>query len=422
MANRVLMIAFHFPPVAGSSGVQRTLKFSQYLPENGWECTILTVNPKAYERVDEGQLQDIRKDMAVVRAFSFDTSRHLRIMGSYPKFLALPDRWVSWLISAIPVGLWTIFKFKPAVLWCTYPIASAHVIGWLLSKVSGIPLVADFRDSMTDVDYPKDEDQRRVFSWIEAKVIRHASRCVFTTPGARRLYRERYPDVPEERMVVIENAFDEENFLTAEAGLRDRAASGDSQKQPFRLLHSGIVYPHERDPTALFAAIKRAKDSGDLDAASFQLVLRASGHVEQYSQALVALRIDDLVELAPPIPYVEALEEILQASGLLLLQAANCNNEIPAKVYEYFRAGRPILALTDERGDTAAVLRANHVPNVCALDDVDAIYAGLLRFIDDVNSGALHGPDANVVAQNTRFARTVQLAEVLNQIGEHQRN
>jgi hypothetical protein len=32
---RILMIAFHFPPLAGSSVIQRTLRFAQHLPING---------------------------------------------------------------------------------------------------------------------------------------------------------------------------------------------------------------------------------------------------------------------------------------------------------------------------------------------------------------------------------------------------
>ena len=52
-----------------------------------------------------------------------------------------------------------------------------------------------------------------------------------------------------------------------------------------------------------------------------------------------------------------ALAEQLAADGLLLFQAANCNHQIPAKLYEYLRAGRPILALTDAAGNTAATLR-----------------------------------------------------------------
>ena len=42
MRKRALLIAFHFPPQAGSSGIQRSLSFSRHLPANGWEPMVLT--------------------------------------------------------------------------------------------------------------------------------------------------------------------------------------------------------------------------------------------------------------------------------------------------------------------------------------------------------------------------------------------
>ena len=62
--------------------------------------------------------------------------------------------------------------------------------------------------------------------------------------------------------------------------------------------------------------------------------------------------------LAPPIGYGEALAEMISSDALLILQASNCNDQIPAKLYECLRARRPILGLTDPAGDTAAALRA----------------------------------------------------------------
>ena len=51
--KRLLMIAYHFPPLAGSSGVQRALRFARYLPEFGWEPVVLTVHKRAYDQVRE---------------------------------------------------------------------------------------------------------------------------------------------------------------------------------------------------------------------------------------------------------------------------------------------------------------------------------------------------------------------------------
>lgn len=52
MSQKVLMIAYHFPPVAASSGFLRTLKFAQHLSGYGVEPTVLTVKPSAYEQMN----------------------------------------------------------------------------------------------------------------------------------------------------------------------------------------------------------------------------------------------------------------------------------------------------------------------------------------------------------------------------------
>jgi hypothetical protein len=87
------MIAYHFPPLQGSSGIQRTLRFARYLPEFGWEPIVLTAHPRAYESVADDQLSDTPAGLHVCRAFALDTSRHLAIGSRYPALRARPDRW-----------------------------------------------------------------------------------------------------------------------------------------------------------------------------------------------------------------------------------------------------------------------------------------------------------------------------------------
>lgn len=409
--KRALLIAYHFPPMAVSSGLQRTLKFSRYLPDLGWQCAVLTAHERAYERTDPGQMADIRDDVQVNRAFAIDTARHLRICGRYPRLLALPDRWVSWLLGAVPGGLAMIRKHRPDVLWTTYPIATAHIAGLLLSRLSGVPLVADYRDSMTEPGYPTDPLLRRIYTAIESRVVRHAACCVFTTPGARRAYQERYPDVQASRLRLIENAFDEENFRSA--ALLDVTIEPD---RPFTMAHSGVVYPSERDPGPLFRALGRLKRAGRIDASGFRLVLRATGHDPLYAPMLAEQAIEDLVDLAPPLPYAQALREMLDADALLLMQAANCNHQIPAKLYEYVRAGRPVFSLTDPTGDTAATLMRCGLAPVVPLDDEEAIVRELPAFIDGVRAGAIKGASRETAAQNTREARAVELAALLDEV------
>ena len=72
--------------------------------------TVLTIDPRAYERTDDSQMAEIPPDVNVIRAFGLDSQRHLSLGGRYLRSSALPDRWVTWLAGAIPAGLNSIRK------------------------------------------------------------------------------------------------------------------------------------------------------------------------------------------------------------------------------------------------------------------------------------------------------------------------
>ncbi len=78
---------------------------------------------------------------------------------------------------------------------------------------------------------------------------------------------------------------------------------------------------------------------------------------------------------------------MLTADGLLILQAANCNDQIPAKLYECLRTRRPILGLTDPLGDTGRALAAAGIDTVAPLDSPPAIAEAIERFIDLLEAG-----------------------------------
>ena len=407
--KRVLMVAFHFPPLAVSSGIQRTLRFVQHLPLLGWQPIVLTAHPRAYERTGDDLLGEVPKDVVVEHAFALDASRHLSVAGRYPGFMARPDRWLAWRLGAVPAGMRLIRRHRPDVLWSTYPIATAHIIGRALQRASGLPWVADFRDPMAQDGYPEDLRTWRSFKRIEERALGNARFSVFVTPGAARMYRERYPALAD-RVAVIENGFDEESFADLGTGADPGQALNPGA---ITLLHSGVVYPSERDPTQLFAALREMVQSGALASTKLKIRFRAAAH-EGLLQALARdSGVETLIELLPPVPYRAALEEMLRADGLLVLQAANCNEQIPAKLYEYLRTGRPIVALTDPKGDTAAVLQEAGMNAIARLDSPGEIAALLGRFIADIRGKRAIVADPRYVARASRRERAAELAALL---------
>ena len=411
--KRLLMIAFHFPPLAGSSGIQRTLCFARHLPRFGWEPLILTAHPRAYERVSDDQLKDVPFDTVVERAFALDSSRHLAVMGRYPAFAARPDRWVTWWLGAVAKGRRMIRKYRPDALWSTYPIATAHKIGHTLHRLSGLPWIADFRDPMAQDGYPADPKTWQSFKEIEEAALRSASFGVFVTPGSARLYHERYPDIPNARLAVIENGYDEDDFAPLDGSAPRK---GPLLPDTFTLLHSGIVYPIERDPTQLFRALRLMLDEGSLKPGELRVRLRATAHEALLATLIDTFRVAEIVELAPPIPYRQTLEEMMRADGLLVLQASNCNEQIPAKVYEYLRCQRPIIALTDPAGDTSRLLSKSGIHNIARLDSAEDIALALRRFLDQVKRGEATLPSDALVAGASRLHRARELAGLLDRL------
>ena len=413
-----MLIAFHYPPCSVSSGLQRTLCFSRDLDEFGWRSTVLTANRRAYRETREDQLAQIPPDVSVHRAFALDTLRHLGIRGRHLGWMALPDPWVTWIMGAVPTGLRLIRNLKPDVIWSTYPVATAHLVGMILHRLTGVPWVADFRDPMIEIDpitqqrFPADRRLWSVRQWVEQLAIQHCQRAVFVTPGALEIYRQRYPE-HSERMSVIANGYDEETFSKAE-----HANNKSSRRsEPYLLVHSGTLYPGpDRDASAFLAALAQLRIAGRISSSTVRVHLRATGYDAFYRDRIALHGVGDMVKLVPALPYQDALAEMLEADGLLLFQGATSNPAVPAKLYEYIRARRPIFALADDRGETAKVLRDANIGTLVPLDSPERIAAGLVDFLRQVRSATAPVASSGQIERFSRKNRAMELALILESV------
>jgi glycosyltransferase involved in cell wall biosynthesis len=401
-----------------SSGVQRTLSFSMHLAQHGWRPAVLTATPESYERANPNQLKDIPAHAVVGRATALDAARHLAIGGRYWSRLAIPDRWRGWWLTAVPRGLQLIRSQKVDVIWSTYPIATAHVVGATLARLTGLPWIADFRDPMVEAIpetgelFPKDPVLRNARLRIERKAAERAARMVFCTQAARQIVRERYPRLDDTRLAVISNGYEEHAFRDAETLPAPPSTPGKRV-----LLHSGTIYPGtDRDPTALFAALKSLAAAGRLSAANFELRLRDPSNEDYFRRLALEQGVADLVSILPPLSYREALAEMRSAHALLLLQGYTSNPAVPAKLYEYLRAARPVIALAHPDGETAATLRAVGIDTMAPLTEREPIARLLLDWLQDPERMQAALPSRQVVAEFSRERLTARLAQLLDDV------
>ncbi|MES1925721.1 hypothetical protein T31B1_10358 [Salinisphaera sp. T31B1] len=406
--SAILLIAYHFPPDASSTGRLRTLGFARHLPAHGWRPVVLAPTPRAYERVDVQGLSDVPADLPVYRTPAIDARRHLGWRGKYSALTAVPDRWVSWWPTAVARGLALIRRHRVRVIWSTYPIGTTHLVALTLSRITGLPWIADFRDPVVPAGTAL---QQRAMKSIERRTMDCAKAVVFTTPGARASYARRFPALADAgRLHVIPNGFEDESLATI------AAPPNPTERDVVKLVHSGLLYPKGRNPEPFFEALSQLKRDGVVGSTRLRVTLRASGSEDIYQRMVETLDITDMVDLAPPIPYQDALAEQAAAHGLLLFQGTEFNAQIPAKIFEYLRIGRPVFALIGAGGDTAALLDETGGAAVAPIDDAQAIADKLRVFLGQIRAAQQPSVDERALARYTRSAGTAKLAGLAREI------
>lgn len=356
--RHALFVVFHFPPEASSSGVLRTLKYVKYLADFGWRVTVLTLRRDAYEITDETLEQQIPPSVRVVRTPYLNTKRHLSILRRYPAALAVPDSWVGWSFWAVKAGR-RIFREDPYdLIYSTSPHATTHLIAQRLAEVSGRPWVMDFRDPW--YEEPPEPGTPWVVHWagrhLERRAVRRADLITTSTPQLRQDFADRYGAQMDGKVRCIFNGYDEADFAALPQARARRS-------EVMTILHAGNINAEFRDPIPLFRALRAAEDRGDVDLSKVRL--RFIGPGEYAESAAVTREIEQLnlrecVVFEPRIPYDQALQQIVEADLLLLMQASDDTvGLVPAKLFEYLRARRPVLALVRE-GAAQTVLDETH--------------------------------------------------------------
>lgn len=406
----IIVVAFHFPPIQGSSGYHRVLSFAKHFPALGWQPRILTVKDFAYVKSNPDNLTLIPGGVEVVRSLALDAARHLAINGRYPGWLAVPDRWRSWVPFAVRAANRMIRRQRPDVILSTFPIASAHLVARTIHRRTGIPWVADFRDPMVLDNHPPDGNIRRTYAEIEASVFREAAGVIVTTPGAADIYRQRYP-FSAEKITVVQNGFDEEIFDVANDSKDWRKESTKT-----KLLHSGLVYREARDPRPLFGAIAKLVKAGEIVESEIEIMFRASSQEPFILEEAKRFGLEKIVTVGASISYKDAVSEMLASDSLLLLQSRDCNSQIPAKAYEYLRCGRPILAITDPYGDTGKLLSTFGVTDIAALEDDDMVATVVRRHIRNLKFHDNSSVEPDRVAMLDRRSRAAEAVAFLDEI------
>ncbi len=330
--KRLLLVTYAFPPQP-SPGALRPGYLARYLPEFGWDVTVLTRGseppPFPARIIAVGKANNIALGPAAARAV-IARSLTRRILGRTRDCLAFPDDYAAWISPAIMAGL-RAHRTQPfdAIISTALPM-SAHVVGGVLARLTGLPWIADYRDAWATNPYmPWGRLKRRFETAFEQRMVARAA-CITTVSDAiaQQLARVHGRDAR-----VVLNGYDASDCPAENAG----------SPAAFDLIYTGNLYDGKRSPELIFEALQQ---------------LRAAGHpagmanVHFYSANNVGLPemanrygVDAQVKIHGMVPRAQVLKRQREAALLLILLSRDAQtvNEIGSKYLEYATARRPML-------------------------------------------------------------------------------
>ncbi|MFX1521860.1 MAG: glycosyltransferase family 4 protein, partial [Promethearchaeota archaeon] len=406
--NKVLIVAYHFPPLSGG-GVFRTLKFTKYLPEFGYQPHVLTVKNPMYRTKDAALLGELPPEAKVYRTFSFEHRilRAPRLLGMNLKWLYIPDENIGWLPSAVRQGEKIIKKENIDVVYATAPIFTSFLIGFLLKKKTGKPLVVDYRDPWTQnvfVKYPS-TFHRKIEDKMETSVLAVADHIIVTAEPMKHKLVEKYP-FTKGKIDTITNGFDPEDF-------KNLTAKTDEEK--FVITYTGSLYGL-RTGTKFFTALKELIEENPELQTKMQ-VLFAGLPSKQAVFLIEKFGLKNVVKLLGYRSHQESLTLMANADVLLLIMSSDEVHDakigtltIPGKLFEYLGAKRPILAIAPP-GPAADIISSTKTGVIVPPRDTGVIAQAIFNLFQEWKSGTLKVEESDV-SEYDRRVLTQKLAKV----------
>jgi len=409
----------------GLSGVQRTLKFVKYLPQFGWNPTVLTVTPTGYYARDESLLSELTDaGIRIERVGSLDPNRLFRKKGTVkmPRewtrklysmvtdFLFIPDTKIGWKRKAVAAASEILARENFSVIFATAPPFTDMLIGLELREKFNIPLVVDYRDPWHA--YPHKHFPTPYHRWknssLEKRVLKRASGVITTNRRVKELILKSYKFLDYKDITILSQGYDPADFTPGAAAV---PAGGTNGKM--NITHAGVFYGG-RSPGPFLRAVKRLSETDpDLFAAlelTFVGVMQA-----QYRRMIGRLGLEDKVTLTGYLEHGECVRR-MQASDVLWLTLDN-DRQSPGKLYEYLGARKPILALVPD-GFVRQTLEDTGAAVICPPDDENAI-AAAIKGLYGMHSGAgLPVPDEKEVLRYDRVGITGELSKIFAFLAE----
>lgn len=440
---KLLMLAFEFPPRDGV-GTHRSLKFAKYLPEHGVHPVVVTLDKESFE-VALGPAREAAMLDELPVSTSIERVPCPPVLGRegpwfsarMRRFFTLDDGFGrAWRGPLLAVWKELVKREQPEAIFVTVPPFSMAPLAVELARLSGLPLIMDFRDAWSQWWAP----QQSLLHYH--LTLRRERACINAATAVIGVTRQLVDDlkhvhsgVPVEKFHVITNGYDasmpeilpprsesraDQPFVIGYVGgfyytPRTRASVMNPwwKRSPIRWLQYS---PRREDwlyrsPFFFFRALRRLLD--DRPDLRSRVRVRFAGGLLPWLEAQVAeFGLTDVVEHLGRMSHRACLEFQASCDALLATSAKVIGGRdycIAGKTFEYVTSQVPIIAFVTE-GEQQDFFKASGYAIVCDPDDPEV---GSKRLEELIEGRLKFTPDLSFLAKYHRRETAGQLAGLL---------
>lgn len=394
--RKLLILTMYFPPCAAIAS-QRMIGLVRYLPNYNWN-TIVIAPPHVHDEPNDPNL---------IKLISSETNT-LYTVPFIDGFLGKVNRKFFpdylWMLQARIAYRKAILQHQPDIVLTSFPPMCVHKLGIWMKKTFNLPWIADFRDPCFIPGIHANHEGKKKLGG-EKKILKLADIVVSTSPTYTQRLKSAYPFAIN-KINTIFNGYDPDNF---------QFNLSPPPRERLSLLYTGELYSN-RNPLGLLDALAQLESSptSNMPKVGFHFIGRSNFEYDLVKEVR-ARGLEDIVKIEGIKPYHECLQDTAQADILVLIQTEGQTATVPAKLYEYIGAKRPILALANPPGDIEWVLKNSGVLyRIAPVRDVNKIKQAIIELVFELsknNSTIIDRPD---LITFTREYMVQQFAELLN--------
>jgi hypothetical protein len=323
--------------------------------------------------------------------------------------VGLRSQW-SWALPAFVRSAWLMRRGDIELVYSSGGAYSAHLAGWWLKRWRGARWIVEVHDPIVFPGRPLRNRDDRFQARLEGHICHDADLAWWFTDGALEAARSRHPVLDARGIVVV-------------PGAQPPVRPAAYERGPVCVLgHFGSL-----SDTRSFAPFVRALGAFLQEQPQWRTLLRVEvygGEIDaRASELITSLALGDVIQPMGRLEHDPAtglsgrervVQRMQQVDALLLLHGDTdeCPEYIPSKLYDYFWARRPVLALTHRNAHLDRLV-LEHGGMCAPTIDTPTVTAMLAQALERWQAGALNDVTVPPVSVEQAVRQIVRAVDAL---------